>query len=73
MNSPVRAFKSVPGDPLMFQKAAGCHFTDEDGKQYIDWCLSWGPMILGHADPDVEAAAIEAVREGRQLRRTQPP
>ncbi len=64
VNSPVRAFKSVPGDPLMFKKAAGCRFTDEDGNQYIDWCLSWGPMILGHADPDVEAAAIEALREG---------
>jgi len=64
VNSPVRAFKSVPGDPLVFNKAAGCRFTDEDGNQYIDWCLSWGPMILGHADPDVEAAAIEAVREG---------
>jgi len=48
----------------VFNKAAGCRFTDEDGNQYIDWCLSWGPMILGHADPDVEAAAIEAVREG---------
>jgi glutamate-1-semialdehyde 2,1-aminomutase len=64
VNSPVRAFKSVPGDPLMFQKASGCHFTDEDGQKYIDWCLSWGPLILGHADPDVEAAAIEAMREG---------
>jgi glutamate-1-semialdehyde 2,1-aminomutase len=64
VNSPVRAFKSVPGDPLMFQKAAGCRFTDEDGKQYIDWCLSWGPLILGHTDPDVEAAAVEAMREG---------
>jgi glutamate-1-semialdehyde 2,1-aminomutase len=64
VNSPVRAFKSVPGDPLMFQKASGCHFTDEDGKRYIDWCLSWGPLILGHADPDIEAAAVEAMREG---------
>jgi len=64
VNSPVRAFKSVPGDPLMFQKAAGCRFTDEDGRKYIDWCLSWGPLILGHADHDVEAAAMEAMREG---------
>ncbi len=64
VNSPVRAFKSVPGDPLMFKNANGCHFTDEDGKRYIDWCLSWGPMILGHANAEVEAAAIEAVREG---------
>lgn len=64
VNSPVRAFKSVPGDPLFFQKAAGCRFTDEDGKEYIDWCLSWGPMILGHANEEVEAAAFEAIKEG---------
>ncbi len=64
VNSPVRSFKSVPGDPLFFRKAAGSHFTDEDGKNYIDWCLSWGPLILGHADPDVLAAALEAMNEG---------
>jgi len=64
VNSPVRAFKSVPGDPLFFQKASGCNFTAEDGKNYIDWCLSWGPMILGHADPDVAEAALEAISEG---------
>ncbi len=64
VNSPVRAFKSVPGDPLFFKKASGCHFTDENDKTYIDWCLSWGPMILGHADPDVAAAALEAIEEG---------
>jgi glutamate-1-semialdehyde 2,1-aminomutase len=64
VNSPVRAFKSVPGDPVFFRNAKGCRFTDEDGREYIDWCLSWGPMILGHADPEVEAAAVEAVREG---------
>ncbi len=64
VNSPVRSFKSVPGDPLFFKSANGCRFTDEDGKSYIDWCLSWGPMILGHADPDVQAAAVEAMGEG---------
>ena len=64
VNSPVRSFKSVPGDPLFFKEAKGCRFTDEDGKQYIDWCLSWGPLILGHADPEVHAAALEAVNEG---------
>jgi glutamate-1-semialdehyde 2,1-aminomutase len=64
VNSPVRSFKSVPGDPLFFRKAAGCRFTDEDDRSYIDWCLSWGPLILGHADPDVQAAIEEAVREG---------
>ena len=64
VNSPVRAFKSVPGDPVFFRNAKGCRFTDEDGKEYIDWCLSWGPMILGHADEEVEAAALEAIGEG---------
>ncbi len=64
VNSPVRSFKSVPGDPLFFQKAKGCRFTDEDGRSYIDWCLSWGPLILGHADPDVQAAIEEALHEG---------
>ena len=64
VNSPVRAFKSVPGDPLFFRKAGGCRFSDEDGNTYIDYCLSWGPMILGHADPDIEKAAIDAMREG---------
>jgi len=64
VNSPVRAFKSVPGDPLFFKRANGCRFVDEDGREYIDWCLSWGPMILGHADEDVQAAAVEAMSEG---------
>ncbi|MCB1150994.1 glutamate-1-semialdehyde 2,1-aminomutase [bacterium] len=64
VNSPVRAFKSVPGDPVFFRTAKGAHFTDEDGRTSIDYCQSWGPMILGHADPDVEAAVMEAVREG---------
>lgn len=64
VNSPVRAFKSVPGDPVFFQSARGAHFTDEDGRDYLDYCQSWGPMILGHADPDVEAAIVEAVAEG---------
>lgn len=64
VNSPVRAFKSVPGDPVFFKSAGGSHFTDEQEKAYIDYCMSWGPMILGHADPDIQAAAIEAMGEG---------
>jgi len=64
VNSPVRSFKSVPGEPLFFRSAKGARFTDEDGRSYIDWCLSWGPLILGHADPDVHAAALEAMNEG---------
>ena len=64
VNSPVRAFKSVPGDPVFFRSAKGARFMDEDGREYIDYCQSWGPMILGHADPDVQAAIEEAVAEG---------
>ncbi|MCB1182829.1 glutamate-1-semialdehyde 2,1-aminomutase [bacterium] len=64
VNSPVRAFKSVPGDPVFFKHAKGCRFVDEDGREYIDWCLSWGPLILGHADKHVELAAVEAITEG---------
>ena len=64
VNSPVRAFKSVPGDPLFFRSARGARFTDEDGREYLDYCQSWGPLILGHADPDVQAAVFEAVPEG---------
>jgi len=64
VNSPVRAFKSVPGDPVFFRRARGARFEDEDGRDYIDYCQSWGPMILGHADPGVQAAIEEAAAEG---------
>ncbi|WP_407275046.1 glutamate-1-semialdehyde 2,1-aminomutase [Halothiobacillus sp. DCM-1] len=58
VNSPVRAFRSVGGEPVFVQRAQGAHFWDEAGRRYIDYVGSWGPMILGHADPRV----IEAVR-----------
>ncbi|MBX7226519.1 MAG: glutamate-1-semialdehyde 2,1-aminomutase [Chitinophagales bacterium] len=64
VNSPVRAFRSVYGTPIFFKNGKGCHVTDEDGNKYIDFCCSWGPLILGHADPDVEEAIIAAVRNG---------
>ena len=64
VTSPVRTLKPISCDPLFFKRASGCRFVDEDGKEYIDWCLSWGPMILGHADIDVQEAAIEAMSEG---------
>ncbi len=51
VNSPVRAFKAVGGNPLFIKKAKGSTLTDEDGKRYLDYVLSWGPMILGHAHP----------------------
>ena len=51
VNSPVRAFKAVGGTPLFIRKAEGARIWDADGKRYIDYVGSWGPMILGHAHP----------------------
>jgi len=53
VNSPVRAFKSVGGEPVFIQRAKGAYLWDADGKQYIDYIGSWGPMVLGHANDDV--------------------
>ena len=64
VNSPVRACKSVNGKPIFFEKAAGAHFTDVDGNTFIDFCMSWGPLILGHADPDVVADVQQAATRG---------
>ena len=60
VNSPVRAFRSVGGEPIFFKKAAGAHTFAADGRQFIDYVGSWGPMILGHAHPQV-IAAVQAV------------
>lgn len=61
VNSPVRAFRSVGGDPIFLERGLGCHILDADGKRYIDYVCSWGPLILGHAHPDVvEAVAMTA-------------
>ena len=56
VNSPVRAFRSFGGTPVFFKRGSGSRLWDEDGKEYIDYVGSWGPMILGHAHPDVIAA-----------------
>ncbi|MBT3198007.1 MAG: aminotransferase class III-fold pyridoxal phosphate-dependent enzyme, partial [Gammaproteobacteria bacterium] len=53
VNSPVRAFRGVGGDPVYIQRAEGAYIYDEDGSRYIDYVGSWGPMILGHAHPEV--------------------
>ncbi len=53
VNSPVRAFRSVHGEPIYFARAQGAEVTDVDGNGYIDFCMSWGPLILGHAEPKV--------------------
>ena len=64
VNSPVRAFRSVGGTPLFFQKGAGSQVQDADGRWYTDYVGSWGPMILGHAHPEVIAAVQAAVVDG---------
>jgi glutamate-1-semialdehyde 2,1-aminomutase len=60
VSSPVRAFRAVGGDPVFFERGEGAYLVDVDGNRYVDYVLSWGPLILGHADPRV-VAAIEAV------------
>lgn len=64
VNSPVRAFKSVGGEPIFFQRGEGAYFWDADGKSYIDYVGSWGPLILGHAHPDVVKAVQLAAQNG---------
>ena len=64
VNSPVRAFKSVGGNPIFFQKGKGSHVWDVDGNEYIDYCCSWGPLILGHAHDDVVQAVQHTVALG---------
>ncbi len=64
VNSPVRAFNSVGGTPLFMKQGKGAYITDEDDNQYIDYCCSWGPLILGHANENTENAIIETVRKG---------
>lgn len=64
VNSPVRAFKSVGGDPVFLSRAQGAYVFDSNGKQYIDYVGSWGPMVLGHAHPDVIKAVQETAANG---------
>jgi glutamate-1-semialdehyde 2,1-aminomutase len=64
VNSPVRAFRSVGGEPFFAQRAAGAYLWDVDGKRYIDYIGSWGPMIAGHAHPAVIEAVTRVARDG---------
>ncbi|MDX1505269.1 MAG: glutamate-1-semialdehyde 2,1-aminomutase [Spongiibacter sp.] len=64
VNSPVRAFKAVGGTPRFIERAEGPYIFDADGKRYIDYVLSWGPMLLGHAYPAVVDAVSEQIRKG---------
>ncbi len=64
VDSPVRAFKSVEGNPLFIKSGKGSRIFDEDGNEFIDYCMSWGPMILGHGDSDVLSAIKETAELG---------
>ncbi len=64
VNSPVRAFKGVGGEPVFMERAAGAYLFDPDGNRYIDYVGSWGPMILGHAHPEVLEAVTAAAAKG---------
>lgn len=64
VNSPVRAFKGVGGTPVFIEKAKGAYITDSDGKRYIDYVGSWGPMVLGHNHPAIIDAVLKAVPNG---------
>jgi len=64
VNSPVRAFKGVGGSPLFFERGEGARLYDADGKSYIDYVGSWGPMILGHANPEVIGAVQAQLQQG---------
>jgi len=64
VNSPVRAFKSVSGPPLFIKEGNGAHFTDEDDNTYLDFCCSWGPLILGHNNSDIRESIIQTVAKG---------
>ncbi len=64
VSSPVRAFKSVSGPPLFIKRGDGCYVWDEDGNRYIDFCASWGPLILGHNNEQIRERIFEAVALG---------
>jgi glutamate-1-semialdehyde 2,1-aminomutase len=64
VNSPVRAMRQIGRDPIFIERGEGCELVDVDGNRYIDWVGSWGPLILGHADPAVVMAVTEAAARG---------
>jgi glutamate-1-semialdehyde 2,1-aminomutase len=65
VNSPVRAMKAVGLDqPLFAARGEGAYLEDAEGRRYVDWVMSWGPLIFGHADPETVAAVVDAARAG---------
>jgi glutamate-1-semialdehyde 2,1-aminomutase len=73
VSSPVRAFRAVGGTPLFVERGEGAYLVDVDGNRYIDYVLSWGPLILGHAHPRVVAALAEAAAAGTSYGAPSPP
>lgn len=72
VHSPVRSFRSVGGTPVFFASAKGATLTDISGKEYIDYCLSFGPLILGHRDPEVEEVVRDTVGIAWSFGATEP-
>src|SRR5215469_168434 len=72
VNSPVRAFRSVGSDPPFLVRGQGAHVWDADGNRYIDYVGSWGPLILGHADPEVIESIILAARNSTSFGASTP-
>jgi glutamate-1-semialdehyde 2,1-aminomutase len=64
VNSPVRAMRQLDREPIFIERGEGCEMVDVEGNRYLDWVGSWGPLILGHADPAVVSATIEAAKRG---------
>src|SRR4051812_20832329 len=64
VNSPVRAFRGVGGEPLFIDRGEGAYIWDADGNRFIDYVGSWGPALVGHAHPDVVKAVSDSVRHG---------
>ena len=64
VNSPVRAMTAIGREPIFIERGSGARIWDADGNEYIDWVSSWGPLILGHAQPAVVAAVSEAAARG---------
>jgi glutamate-1-semialdehyde 2,1-aminomutase len=72
VNSPVRAFRAVGGEPLIIERAAGSRVWDADGLEYVDYLCSWGALILGHTDPDVVSAIADQAANGTSYGMTSP-
>ena len=69
VNSPVRAMRAIGRDPIFVARGEGAELIDVDGNRYVDWVMSWGPLIAGHAHPEVVSAVERRGRGGHELRR----